>query len=212
MINIQIHFQWCTEVQAHTHTHTHARGPGLSAITAQWNIFRLERCRITLQPDDKYAVSTIINLAPLPTFRLQSRWCKGRGASIHWMELVPQLAVQLVHALGSSSTLFYEVLRAREVRAFWLTGFTCNVTVQKGRLLDRTEVSRILYSGIAAAQNTQNPSSLMAHMSLLFIYLAAHILSLSFRLHSTFFPFILQPLSSLILRVCWHIALNSISL
>lgn len=163
MINIQIHFQWCTEVQAHTH----AGGPGLSAITAQWNIFRLERCRITLQPDDKYAVSTIINLAPLPTFRLQSRWCKGRGASIHWMELVPQLAVQLVHALGSSSTLFYEVLRAREVRAFWLTGLTCNVTVQKVRLLDRTEVLWILYSGIA---EYTNPSSLIAQMSLLCIY------------------------------------------
>lgn len=78
----------------HTCTHTHTWGPGLSAITAQWNIFRLERCRITLQPDDKYAVSTIINLVPLPTFRLQTRWCKGRGACIHWMELVPQLGLQ----------------------------------------------------------------------------------------------------------------------
>lgn len=36
-------------------------------------------------------------LYPLPTFRLQTRWCKGRGvgASIHWMELVPQLGLQL---------------------------------------------------------------------------------------------------------------------
>lgn len=86
----------CTssDAQARPRTHTHTWGRELSAITAQWNIFRLERCRITLQPDDKYAVSTIINLVPLPTFRLQTPWCKGRGAGIHWMELVPQLGLR----------------------------------------------------------------------------------------------------------------------
>lgn len=74
-----------THKRAHTqtHRHTHTAGRGLSAITAQWNIFRLERCRITLQPDDKYAVSTIINLAPLPIFRLQTWWCKKKGGLEH---------------------------------------------------------------------------------------------------------------------------------
>ena len=89
---------WLTfkNMSEHTHvqveTHTHAWGPELSAITAQWNIFRLERCRITLQSDDKYTVSTIIYLEPLPTSCLQTHWCKGRGerACTGWSSCLSQ--------------------------------------------------------------------------------------------------------------------------
>lgn len=77
------HARTRTHTDTYTHRYTHTAGRGLSAITAQWNIFRLERCRITLQPDDKYAVSTIINLAPLPIFRLQTWWCKRKGGQEH---------------------------------------------------------------------------------------------------------------------------------
>lgn len=75
MINIHIHMH----LQRHKHTHSYAAGRGLTTITAQWNIFRLERCRITLQSDDKYAVSTVINLVPLPFSACRHGGVQGMG-------------------------------------------------------------------------------------------------------------------------------------
>lgn len=152
------------EVQAHTHIHG---GPGLSAITAQWNIFRLERCRITLQPDDKYAVSTIINLVPLPTFRLQTRWCKGRGASIHWMELVAQLGLQRCGwCMHGASTLPRSARSHKHKRSGQSDSLGSLVMslFGKGRLLGWTEVILVLYLGIVAVKNIQTPSSFVAHV------------------------------------------------
>lgn len=171
-----------------THTNAHAWGPGLSAITAQWNIFRLERCRITLQPDDKYSVSTIINLVPLPTFRLQTRWCKGRGACIHWMVLVPQLGLQ-----RCGWCMHWALPCSRRSRKHKGSGHSDSLgslvmsLFGKGRLLGWTEVLLILYSEIGAVKNPQSPSSSVAHS--LFCSQAVRTLSLSFPLHSPLFLF-----------------------
>lgn len=208
----------------HTHTNTHTWGPGLSAITAQWNIFRLERCRITLQPDDKYAVSTIINLVPLPTFRLQTWWCKGRGASIHWMELVPQLGLQLCGWCMHEAAALPRSARChkhkRSGKSDSLGSLVMSLFGKAGCWVE-LRLCWFFIQGLIQWKTYKPPLIFCTHC--LFCSRAIDGLSLSFPLHSPLCPsapasyfFRRTPLSaatlpSLIPRVCWHIALNGIS-
>lgn len=122
-------------------------------------------------------------------------------------------AVQLVHALSSGTALFDELSQAQGVMTFWLTRLACNVTVQKGRWLCATQVPPIIYSGIVAAQNTQNPFSFTLHIVPFVLKLSMH--SLSFPCHSVLsFSFSAAILPSFIRKVfltyCpeWHFVVN----
>lgn len=209
---------------AHTHIHTHTWGRGLSAITAQWNIFRLERCRITLQPDDKYAVSTIINLVPLPTFRLQTQWCKGRGASTHWMELVPRLGLQRCSLCMHRAVALPCSTRSREHKRSWHSDSLGSLVMSLFRKAGGWVKLRSCWFFIQALLQCKihkTPPHLLHTLSLLFSscpYTHCHSLyiHLSFLLLQVPLSFFFERTAfcchlPFILRFCWHIALNGIS-
>lgn len=224
----------CTNIRTHActqiRTHSHAAGRGLSTITAQWNIFRLERCRITLQLDDKYAVSIIINLVPFPIFHLQTLWRKGkrvRGGT-GWMESAgaqqwqcsrctrraaaqTDLLDELSPAWEFSQQVYLldeDVTAGCHERSWhpdspWLP---CNVTVQKGSGCTRPAPPPLLCCCHAENTHTLTPNLPLA--CLFCAHIVPFVLELS--AHQPSFP-CHSPQPSLLLssqRFSWHIALT----
>lgn len=206
-----------THTSASTHPHTHIGGPGLSAITAQWNIFRLERCRITLQPDDKYAVSAIINLVSPPSASRRSDVRGGKPAH-NWMELTPQMALQRCNwCVHGALCLFYKTSGVQEVKELWVFGLAwrkvagwngwladalfwdyCYEKTCKPQLIGFTKLPFFFfsYSYLISSIPSHSPAVLFAPASFFF---------LSTRLSAATLP-------SFLPRVFWHIDLTGISL